>query len=165
MGDLDFTNNAGFSIYCVVLVVVGIAVIVMSALSARWRAKPSSIVVGVLLGLVALGYGLYLIFVFKDGTYFVSYYVFVLPVLWAVRLVQARVPGRRPKGHGARSKQFKQQVKAGEVAYQEHMAQVKAMQDAAAAQAAGASGQPAAAQAAAPTGAVPAATTGGDTAA
>lgn len=138
MGNLDFTNNAGFSTYCVVLVAVGIAVIAMSALSARWRAKPTSIVVGVLLGLAALGYGLYLIFAFKGGTYFVSYYVFVLPVLWAVRLVQARVPGKRPKGHGARSKQFKQQVKAGEVAYQEHMAQVKAMQAAAASQAAAA---------------------------
>lgn len=122
MGNLDFTNNAGFSAYCVALLVAGVVMIAISALSSAWRAKASAVAVGMLIGLASLGYGLYLIFAFKGGTYFVSYYVFVAPVFWTVRLLRARVPGGRPRGHRTRAKQFKQQVAAGEVAYRENMA-------------------------------------------
>jgi hypothetical protein len=128
MGNLDFTNNAGFSAYCVALLVAGLVMITVSALSYAWRAKVSAVMIGMLIGLAALGYGLYLIFAFKGGTYFISYYVFAAPVLWTVRLVQARVPGGRPKGHRNRAKQFKQQIKAGEASFQEHMATVNAAQ-------------------------------------
>jgi hypothetical protein len=122
VGNLDFTNNAGFSAYCVALLVAGVITIAVSALSSVWRAKASAVVIGILIGLASLGYGLYLIFAFKGGTYFISYYVFVAPVLWTVRLMRARVPGRRPQGHRTRAKQFKRQVEAGEVAYREQMA-------------------------------------------
>lgn len=72
MGNLDFTNNAGFSAYCVALLVAGVVMIAVSALSSVWRAKASAVVIGVLIGVASLGYGLYLIFAFKGGTYFIS---------------------------------------------------------------------------------------------
>ena len=131
MGNLDFTNNAGFSAYCVALLVAGAVMIAVSALSLVWRAKASAVVIGMLIGLASLGYGLYLIFAFKGGTYFISYYVFAAPILWTVRLLQARVPGRRPQGHRTRAKQFKQQVEAGEVANRERMAAVTSANQAA----------------------------------
>lgn len=132
MGNLDFTNNAGFSAYCVALLVVSIGMLVLSALSAVRRAKLSAVITTAVVGLAAFGYGFYLIFVFQGGTYFVSYYVFVLPVLVTVRLLQARTPGRQ-KGQQARAKQFKQQVKVGEATYQQQMVASGAVQQTAAA--------------------------------
>lgn len=147
MGNIDFTNNAGFSAYCVALLVVCIGMFVLSALAAVRRSGTAAVVSSALVGLAALGYAVYLIFVFQGGTYFVSYYVFVLPVLVAVRMLQARTPGRRPKGHQARSKQFKQQVKAGDAVYQQQMAAAWVAQQNATAEGAAA---PATATAAAP---------------
>lgn len=86
MGNLDFSNNAGFSWYCVALVVVGAGLVVASALT---RTRTVGIVVGVLIGAAMLLYGLYLAFVFQGGTYYISFYVIVAPVVFVLALIRA----------------------------------------------------------------------------
>jgi hypothetical protein len=128
MGNLDFTDDAGFSAYCVALLVVSVIMFGLAAYSAARRTGTAAVITTTLVGLAGFGYAVYLIFMFKGGTYYVSYYVFILPVLITVRLLQGRSPGRRPKGHTARAKQFKQQVKVGDATYQQQMAAAGAAQ-------------------------------------
>jgi membrane-bound ClpP family serine protease len=85
MGNLDFSNNAGFSWYCIALVVVGIGLIVASALT---RKRTAGIVIGVLIGAAMLVYGLYLTFIFQGGTYYISFYVIVAPVIFVLALIR-----------------------------------------------------------------------------
>lgn len=100
MGNLDFSNNAGFSWYCIALVVVGIGLILVSALT---RTRTAGIVVGVLTGAAMLVYGLYLTFIFQGGTYYVSFYVIVAPAVFVLALIRAAKrksgqPGQRAEG-------------------------------------------------------------------
>ena len=98
MGNLDFSNNAGFSWYCVALVVVGIGLIVASPLT---RPRTAGIVVGVLIGAAMLVYGLYLAFIFRGGTYYVSFYVIVAPVLFVAALIRTAKRKNVRAGAGA----------------------------------------------------------------
>jgi cation transport ATPase len=122
MGNLDFTNNFGFSAYAVALLVAGVVLFVLAGLSAARRAKTSAVVTCAVVGAAAFGYGFYLIFMFQGGTYFVSYYVFVLPILLVVRVLQAQKSGARTRGQRSQAKRFKQQVKAGDAVYQQQAA-------------------------------------------
>lgn len=86
MGNLDFSNNAGFSWYCIALVVVGIGLILVSALT---KTRTSGIVIGVLIGAAMVVYGLYLTFVFQGGTYYISLYVIAAPAVFVLALIRA----------------------------------------------------------------------------
>lgn len=83
-----------FRLYEVFLVIGGLAMILMAAvwpggLGRRGRSNGARIY-SVVLGAAFLGYAFYLLFIFKGGHYFVFYYVFLLPVLLAVRFFRAR---------------------------------------------------------------------------
>lgn len=105
--------------YCVALVVVGVVMFVLAGLGGAQRRGTSAIISGMVVGLAALGYGFYLIFAFHGGTYYISYYVFALPVLVVVRFIRA---AQGPGGRNKQAKQFNQQVKTGDAARREQMA-------------------------------------------
>lgn len=86
MGNLDFSNNAGFSWYCVALVVVGVGLIVTTALT---KTRTAGLVTGVLVGAAMVLYGVYLAFIFQGGTYYVSYYVIAAPAIFMLALIRA----------------------------------------------------------------------------
>ena len=86
MGNLDFSNNAGFSWYCILLLISGLTLVVLGPL--RRRAGSQS-TVSVVVGAVFLGYGLYLTFGFHGGHYFVSYWVLILPIVLITQLVRS----------------------------------------------------------------------------
>ncbi|MBS2962579.1 hypothetical protein KGA66_05940 [Actinocrinis puniceicyclus] len=86
MGNLDFTSNAGFSWYCVLLVIDGLTMIVLGRLRGQSR---SGLTLNLVLGIVFLCYGLYLTFGFRGGHYFVSYWALILPVVLITRTIRS----------------------------------------------------------------------------
>lgn len=86
MGNLDFTNNAGFSWYCIFLVVSGAALLVLGPLKGLPRGAK---VANILVGLGFLSYGLFMIFLFHGTSYFVFFKLFILPVLLIVNSFRA----------------------------------------------------------------------------
>ncbi|MBR7831223.1 hypothetical protein KDK95_33260 [Actinospica sp. MGRD01-02] len=86
MGNLDFANNAGFSWYCVLLLVGGLAMIVLGPLRGHSR---SGVTLNLFLGIVFFCYGLYLTFGFRGGHYLVSYWVLILPVVLVTRTIRS----------------------------------------------------------------------------
>src|SRR5437588_11364641 len=82
MGNLDFANSAEFSWYCVLLVISGLTVIVLS----RSRGKSRyGLTLNLVLGVAFLCYGDYLIFGFRGDHYFIPYWVLILPVVLLTR--------------------------------------------------------------------------------
>lgn len=113
MGNLDFTNNAGFSAYCVALLVAGLIMLVLAGIAVVQRMGTAAIISTTVAGLAGLGYALYLIFLFQGGTYYMSLYIFILPIVVVAQFVQTRPP----QGWNKQAKQHQQQVKAGAAAY------------------------------------------------
>jgi hypothetical protein len=77
-----------FHIYELFLIVSGAAMLVMAGIGSR-RNKVLRIWNGIL-GAAFLIYGLYLLLFFKGGHYFIFFYVFILPILMAVRFFRDR---------------------------------------------------------------------------
>lgn len=94
MGNLDFSNQPGFSWYCVLLLVSGIAMLCMVGLPA---ASKGARVANLLFGVGFTAYAVYLIFVFQGGHYLVFFKAFVLPVFLIVGAVRSAVAGRAVK--------------------------------------------------------------------
>jgi hypothetical protein len=96
MGNLNFSHNAGFSWYCLLLMFSGIAMFVVAFL----RNQPSGRrTIRMLLGVAYFGYGFYLTFVFSGGHYAVFFQAFIVPVLLiadAIRTSKARRRLRSP---------------------------------------------------------------------
>lgn len=87
---IDFSNHAGFSVYAVVLIIGGPALIALGSplvrdLSAWVRA------LNVVVGLCFLGYGLYLAFFFHSG----KYVAFIVPLLLVCVVIAALVVNRQ----------------------------------------------------------------------
>jgi hypothetical protein len=88
-----------FHIYELFLIISGAAMLVMAGIGSR-RNKVLRIWNGIL-GAAFLIYGLYLLLFFKGGHYFIFFYVFILPILMAVRFFRDRSrPAAAPPGYG-----------------------------------------------------------------
>ncbi|MCL1868984.1 MAG: hypothetical protein FWF90_01045 [Promicromonosporaceae bacterium] len=87
-----FREDATYATYIVALIVAGLLTIIMGSLNSGI----SSIrrLGTVLLGLVFLGYGAYL-YLFLPSSYFIAYYVFLLPIVVVVNVVRAMNTKRR----------------------------------------------------------------------
>lgn len=94
MGNLDFTNQAGFSWYCVLLVISGLLMVAMSAMPGQVTRRR---IINALIGLAMFGYGLYLIFAFSGGTYEIFIYVFILPIFAIINAARAANTARQRK--------------------------------------------------------------------
>lgn len=85
VGNLDFTNNAGFSWYCILLLVSGIALVVMGPVPGL---NKGTRVLNLVFGLGFLGYGIYLTFFFDGGSYFIFFKAFIAPVVLIVNTIR-----------------------------------------------------------------------------
>jgi hypothetical protein len=92
LGNLDFTNHAGFSWYCLLLMGSGIAMLVLSGVRVQARGAR---IANLIFGLGFLGYGFYLTFLFPGGHYFVFFKAFILPVLLIVNGIRSIAARRR----------------------------------------------------------------------
>lgn len=86
MGNLDFAGNAGFSWYCVLLLIGGLTMIVLGPMRGQSR---SGVTANLVFGIVFFCYGLYLTFGFRGGHYFVSYWVLILPVVLITQTIRS----------------------------------------------------------------------------
>lgn len=111
MGNLDFTNNAGFSWYCVLLLISGLTMIALGPLR---RATRSAVALNLVLGIAFLGYGLYLIFGFRSGHYIVSYWALILPALLITRTVRSSNSEKARQRHDATQTRYAELQEAQE---------------------------------------------------
>jgi hypothetical protein len=94
MGNLDFTNQPGFSWYCLLLLGSGVAMVVLALL--RGQSKGSRIA-NLIFGLGFCGYGFYLTFMFQGGSYFIFFKAFILPVVLIVNTFRSAAAKRNQK--------------------------------------------------------------------
>jgi hypothetical protein len=85
VGNLDFTDQAGFSWYCILLLVSGVILVAFAGLPGLGRGNR---VVNVLFGLGFLGYGVYLVYFFQGGSYFVFFKAFIVPVVLIINSIR-----------------------------------------------------------------------------
>ena len=85
VGNLDFTDHAGFSWYCVLLLVSGVGLLVLGLLPGL---TVRSRVANVLVGAGFLGYAAYLVFAFHGGSYVIFFQAFIVPVLLIANTVR-----------------------------------------------------------------------------
>lgn len=77
-----------FYIYVLFLILSGVMMLVMAFVRADYAKRRQAL--NFIFGAGFLIYGLYLLLAFQGGTYFMFYYVFVLPVLMAYQFFRAR---------------------------------------------------------------------------
>jgi hypothetical protein len=87
--NLDFTHDKQFSIYVVLLMFSGLAMLIASA-----AAKDKTRWLDLLFGLGFLGYGFYLAFIFDGEEYFMFFYAFILPIVMIYRTIKERLEAR-----------------------------------------------------------------------
>jgi hypothetical protein len=118
MGNLDFASNAGFSWYCVLLVIGGLTMVVLGR--SRRQSRPG-LTLNLVLGIVFLCYGVYLTFNFRGGHYFVSYWVLLLPIVLVTRTI------RSSNGEKVRQREETKQARHAELqeAQEAHAAEVE----------------------------------------
>ncbi len=92
MGNLDFTNHAGFSWYCLLLMGSGVAMLLIGVVRGQTRGAQ---IANLIFGAGFLGYGFYLTFFFGGGTYFVFFKAFILPVVLIASSVRSILAHRR----------------------------------------------------------------------
>jgi hypothetical protein len=97
VGNLNFTGNAAFSWYCVLLMVGGIAMLVLAVLRAQ---KTPRRVLRTIVGIGYFGYGFYLAFIFGGGHYLVFFQALILPVLLIIDAVRGNSARRRVRAAG-----------------------------------------------------------------
>lgn len=94
MGNLDFTNHAGFSWYCLFLLISGVAMLGMVGIPTQGKGtRIANLVFGV--GFVC--YAFYLILIFQGGTYFVFFKAFILPLVLVIGTIKSAADARRSK--------------------------------------------------------------------
>lgn len=94
MGNLDFTNHAGFSWYCLFLMFSGIALLVIAVL--RNQQQRQRRIVQAVFGIGFFGYGFYLTFIFGGGSYFIFFYAFIVPVMLIINAFRGEPARRQP---------------------------------------------------------------------
>ena len=92
MGNLSFAHNAGFSWYCILLMLSGIAMLVTAVL--RNQAVQRR-VIRAIFGIGFFCYGFYLTFVFAGGHYVLFFQAFIVPVLLILDTIRSQASRRR----------------------------------------------------------------------
>lgn len=92
MGNLNFSHDAGFSWYCILLMFAGIAMLVIGVLRNQ---RMSRRVIRVIFGIGYFCYGFYLTFIFNGGHYLLFFQAFIVPVLLVADWYRTRAYRRR----------------------------------------------------------------------
>ena len=92
MGNLSFAHNAGFSWYCILLMLSGIAMLVTAVL--RNQAVQRR-VIRAIFGIGFFCYGFYLTFIFAGGHYVLFFQAFIVPVLLILDTIRSQASRRR----------------------------------------------------------------------
>lgn len=92
MGHLDFSHNAAFSWYCLLLMFSGIAMLVTAVIRNQTTQRR---VIRAVFGIGYFAYGFYLAFIFGGGHYLVFFQAFIVPVLLIVDSVRGQTARRR----------------------------------------------------------------------
>lgn len=92
MGNLSFAHNAGFSWYCILLMLSGIAMLMTAVL--RNQAVQRR-VIRAIFGIGFFCYGFYLTFVFAGGHYVLFFQAFIVPVLLILDTIRSQASRRR----------------------------------------------------------------------
>jgi len=101
VGNLDFSNNAGFSWYCVLLLVSGAALLVLGPTPGIGKGTRA---LNLIFGFGFLGYGVYLVFLFHGGSYFIFFKAFIAPVVLIVNTIrEVRAGQQRRRTAAARA--------------------------------------------------------------
>ncbi|MEU8796120.1 hypothetical protein [Spirillospora sp. NPDC048819] len=90
--NIDFSADATFSWYVVLLLLSGIVMLVIAAIGGGQSVGPR--LLNAVFGVGFLGYAVYLGFIFEGGEYAMFLYAFILPVLMLFKFVGA-LAGRR----------------------------------------------------------------------
>jgi hypothetical protein len=127
MGNLDFTNQAGFSWYCILLLISGVLLLGLSGLPGLARGGR---VLNLLFGLGFVGYAIYLIFMFHGGTYLIFAKAFIVPVLLIINSIRglrsANLRRRATKRGKARQTTYTADLAREQAAVQAALAQAQA---------------------------------------
>jgi hypothetical protein len=94
LGNLDFSNEPGFSWYCVLLLASGIAMLCMVGVPA---ASKGARVANLVFGAGFTTYAVYLIFMFHGGHYFVFLKALILPFVLIAVAIKSAVANRAAK--------------------------------------------------------------------
>lgn len=94
MGNLDFSNQPGFSWYCVLLLISGIAMLGLVGVPTQ---RTGSRIANLIFGVGFVCYAIYLIFIFDGGTYVMFYKAFILPVLLIIGTIKGAADKRKAK--------------------------------------------------------------------
>jgi hypothetical protein len=92
MGNLSFAHNAGFSWYCILLMLSGIAMLVTAVLRNQAMQRR---VIRAIFGIGFFCYGFYLTFIFSGGHYVLFFQAFIVPVLLILDTIRGRASRRR----------------------------------------------------------------------
>jgi hypothetical protein len=92
-GDVNYVSDGTFTAYVVALIVVGVLQIVIAGIGFGSSIAPR--VICAVVGLIFLGYGVYLQFFLPAGKVFAMYpFAFILPLLAIGYLIQSRMVNR-----------------------------------------------------------------------
>ena len=89
--NIDFSYDAEFSTYVVLLMFSGVAMMVLASIG---RTSSGLRLANGLFGIGFLGYGLYLAFIFQGGSYYMFFQAFILPVVLIFKTIQSIVSNR-----------------------------------------------------------------------
>ena len=95
-------NNTTFNLYSALLAISGILLAVTAATGFGGRSVGARIVNGIF-AVAFLAYAIYLQFIFTSGTVFISYYVFVVPILLIVQAFRNRTAVKQQQAAAARA--------------------------------------------------------------
>ena len=94
--NIDFSHQASFSSYVVLLLVTGVAMIILAALPLSGATVSARVISGVA-GAALFGYGAYLGFIFTGGEYRIFYQVFLLPLFLIASYFRSRTARRQAR--------------------------------------------------------------------
>ena len=92
MGNLNFSHDAGFSWYCILLMLSGIVMLVIGVLRNQTAIRR---IIRVVFGIGYFCYGFYLTFVFTGGHYLLFFQAFLLPILIIADWYRSKAAKRR----------------------------------------------------------------------
>ena len=86
--NIDFSLDPGFSIYVVLLMFSGLAMVLMASPMVK-HSTAGVRALNALFGLGFLGYGFYLAFLFQGGGYLIFFKAFIVPVVMIFRTIRS----------------------------------------------------------------------------
>jgi hypothetical protein len=95
-------NDTTFNLYSALLAISGILLAVTAATGFGGRSVGARILNGIF-AVAFLAYAVYLQFIFTSGTVFISYYVFVVPILLIVQAFRNRTAAKQQQAAAAQA--------------------------------------------------------------